>query len=186
MSQLKILDTGFISNETRASQTQLSDANRAGYTGSAVAAISLINASLNLSGTVNIEQKPIINSLTDNSSSLVSVTPRIIAVAFILARDIVTSGFNVNNVLEILRLDRTSGLKLLYPDSTGDTLPTIVEAMGQVNLAGNFSDGSPTDDNGTVATTTPYLLGRVKNLRITDSPGNNSFWRINFDFQITN
>jgi hypothetical protein len=57
--------------------------------------------------------------------------------------------------------------------------------MGQVNLAGNFSAASPTDDAGTVATTTPYLLGRVENIQFKDSGTTNTWWRVTFDFVIT-
>jgi hypothetical protein len=184
MSQLTILDTGYISNTTLASQTQLGDSDRAGYTGAAVTSLILKNSAASLNGGVNIEQKPIIGSLVDNTSSLVSVNARMIKVSFVLKKEITTSGYNVNNVLELLRLERTSGLKLLYPSATGDVLPTIVEAMGQANLAGIFSDGSPTDDNGTVATTTPYLVGRVKNISWNDTSKGN-FWRVGFDFVIS-
>lgn len=185
MAQIKILDTGFVSNETRATQTQLSDANRAGYTGSAVTSFTLKNSGVSLGTSVNIEQKPIINSLTDNDSSLISVGQQIYSVNFILEKDIVTAGWDVNNLVQIMRLDRTYGLKLMYMTATGDTIPTIVEAMGQVNTGGNFSDASPSDDNGTVSTTTPYLLGRVRNLRVSDSATNNTFWRISFDFVVS-
>ena len=185
MAVLTILDSGYISNETRASQTQLSDANRAGYTGSAVTSFSLKSASVNLSGGVNVENKPVIGTLSENSSSLVSVNNRTLSVSCLLAKTIVTTGWSVNNIVQFLRLERTHGLKLLYPSATADSLPTLVEPMGQVNLAGNFSEASPTDDKGTVATTTPYLLGRVQNVRIDDLATNNTWWRVTFDFVIT-
>lgn len=184
MAVITILDTGYISNENRGSQTQLADADRAGHTGSAVTSFTFKTATLGLGGGVNTEQKPVIGTLSDNSSSLVSVNSRTIGISIVLIKTIVTSGFNVNNLIELFRLERTSGLKLLYPSATGDTLPSIVEAFGQVNLSGNFSEGSPTDDKGTVATTTPYLLGRVKNMRINDAAKGN-YWRISFDFVIS-
>lgn len=185
MANLKILDTGYVSNETRGTQTQLSDANRAGYTGSAVASISLNNSriSFNPSG-ANLEQKPIVNSLTDNSSSLVSVNNDRLRVEFILKKDIVTAGWNVNNVIEIKRLMRTQGLKILYPSATGDSLPTVVEALGAENTGGNFSDGSPTDDSGTVSSTTPYLLGRIKSVSIQDGAESN-FWNVSLEFEVS-
>lgn len=186
MVNLKILDTGYVSNSTLGSQTQLSDANRSGYTGSAVAAFDLnVEGNISISGGVNTEEKPIIGTLTDNSSSLVSSNNRTIQISCTLTRDIVTSGYNVNNVIELSRLERTHGLKLLYPSATGDSMPTVVEALGQENLAGVFSDGSPTDDAGTVATTTPYLVGRVKNFRFNDSTSSRNLWRFSFDFVIS-
>lgn len=185
MSQLKILDTGYVANVVSGA-TQLSDANRAGYTGSAVSSFTLKASSISYATNPNIEQKPIIGSLTDNSSSLTSINPTVYTVSFILAKTITTSGWDVNNVYQFLRMDRTYGLKLLYPSSTGDSLPTIVEAMGQANIGalGNFGTGA-SDDGGTVATTTPYLLGRVRNIRVGDSASDNSYWKVSFDFVVS-
>ena len=184
MSQLKLLDTGFVSNATRVTQTQLSDANRAGYTGSAVTSFTLKNSGSSLNAQVNTEQKPVINSLDDNSSSLVSVINDPYTISFILKKTITTSGFDVNDIFQLKRMERTQGLKLLYPSSDSDTIPTLVEAFGAVNIGGNFSDGSPTDDNGTISATRPYLLGRVKNMRWGDD-STGDFWKVTFTFEVS-
>lgn len=183
--KLTLLDTGYISNETRASQTQLSDANRAGYTGSAVTSFTLDVINLSISQDSSIEQKPIINSLIDNSSSLVSVGPLVVHITVRWPREITTASWSVTKLHQFFRMQKTYGMKLLYPSATGDTLPSSVEDLGNVNLAGNFSAASPSDDNGTVATTRPYLLGRAKNFALTDTGGNNSSYRITFDFQVS-
>jgi hypothetical protein len=183
--QLKLLDTGFVSNETRATQTQLSDANRAGYTGSAVSGFSLDVSKVTVSRNNNVEQKPIINSMTDNSSSLVSVGPMTLSVTMRWTKDVVTSGWSTGKLHQFMRMETTYGLKLLYPSAVDDVLTPVVEALAQENLAGNFSDASPSDDNGTIAATLPYLLGRVRNISITDSSKNNKHWTITFDFQVS-
>jgi hypothetical protein len=184
--QIKILDTGYVSNTTAiASQTQLSVANRAGYDGSTnVGAFTLNTSSLVLSGNARTENKPEINTLTDVETTSVSVVNRNVEVTTILQKEIVTANFNQNNVVELSRLERTRGVKLLYPTVTTDTKKTIVEALGAVNTGGNFSAESPTDTNGTVGTTIPYLVGRVKNFRITDNPAGDK-WRVTFNFEIT-
>lgn len=182
---LKLLDTGYVSNETLGTQTQLTDANRAGYTGSAVSSFTLNSVSVSMAGDVNIEQKPIINSLTDNSSSLISVNNRIFTVNCIMAKAATSSGWSSTKEYQFSRLDRTYGLKLLYPSATGDSLTTLVEALGAVNIGGNFSEATPTDDEGTIAATTPYLVGRVKNLRITDNATDKKFWKVSFDFVVS-
>lgn len=185
MASLKLLDTGYISNETLASQTQLSDANRAGYTGSAVSGFTLKSATVTLASKSSVENKPIINTVTDSNTSLVSVSNRVFKVSCILAKTITSAGWSVNDVYQLLRMDRTKGLKLLYPSGTSDTMKTIVEALGAVNTNGNFAEASPTDDEGTVSTTTPYLIGRVKNINLRDESNSKSYWRFDFDFEIS-
>lgn len=185
MSQLKILDTGYVNATlSLASQTQIGDGDRAGYTGSAISSFTLPSNSSSLNGGVSIESKSIIGSNSDPSTSLISVNRRVYPISFILKKDIVTAGWDVNNVVQLSRLDRTQGMKLLYPASTGDILPNVVEAMGAVNIGGNFSDASPTDDKGTVSTTTPYLVGRVKNFSVRDDQSGN-YWRVSFDFEVS-
>ena len=182
--KLELLDTGYVSNETRGGQTQLSDANRAGYTGSAVTSFTLNTKNLTMTGDVKIENKPLLNVLTDTATSLISTTNRIVKVDIHLDKTIITSGYSTNMLYQLMRMERTKGLKLLYPSLTTDTRKNIIEAMGGINIGGNFSDGSPTDDNGTVSSTTPYLLGRVKKLNLKDKPSS-SKWTISFDFEIS-
>lgn len=184
---IKILDTGFVGHKkVRATQTQLSDANRAGYTGSAVSAFTLKTANVSRSGTQNTESNPIINNNADVETTPTSASNRLLQVSLIMEKADTTSGWDKNELFQLNRLDRTKGLKILYPDVTtdSDSYKTLVEVLGAENTAGNFSDGSPSEDNGTVSSTTPYLVGRVKSLNISDTP-NGTKWRINFTFEIS-
>lgn len=183
---LKILDTGYVYNGTITgnAQTQLSDDKRAGYTGTAVAAISLKVMSLTLSRDVNLEKKPIVNTTIEANTSLVSINNRRIAVNAIVSKVPVTTGWNKNNIVQIARLDTTKGLKLLYPTLTTDINKTLVETLGAENTGSYFSSAAPTEDSGTVSTTTPYLIGRVTNLELTDTSDGN-FFRLGFNFELT-
>jgi hypothetical protein len=185
MASIKILDTGYISATTvLGSQTQLTAANRAGYTGSTVQAFTLKTTSLDLGGGVNLEDKPIINKLTDSNVSLISVNNYVITVSCIYNKNS-TDGFQYNELYQLSRLERTHGVKLLYPSSTDTILLTLVALIGEPNMgASPFSSASPSDANGTVSSTTPYLKGKIKNFRATDSSDSNQM-RLSFDFEVT-
>lgn len=186
---LKILDTGYISTTDTSSQTQLSDANRAGYTGAAVSSITLKSANVTRASDVHIESKPIINTNTPSETTLVSVKNPIYKVNTIKKKEITIASWDDNDIVQIERLSSTKGLKLLYPSVITDTKKHIVEALGAVNTGklstvDGFANASPTDDNGTVGTSQPYIVGRVKNLTMADNPDGN-YWRINFDFEVS-
>ena len=184
---LKLLDTGFVNKTNTISQTQLGVSDRAGYDGSSdVSAFTLKVQSLSLSGDAKLENKSIVSNYTDVESSLVSNTNRTISVSTILKKEIVTANYDKNNVTEFLRMERTRGVKLLYPDGTSDDKKTIIEALGAENTGNtaDFASASPSDTLGTVSTTTPYITGRVRNISVSDT-ADGDYWRITFNFNIT-
>jgi hypothetical protein len=181
VANIKLLDTGYVGS-TRSGATQLGVTERAGYTGSTVVAFSL-KVTLDLSSQVKVENKPVVDNFSEVKTTLVSSENRVIRVGTVLNKIIVTSGYDKNNLYQLSRMDRTKGLKLMYVDSTSDTYKTIVEALGAANTGGVFGDVSPSEANGTVSTSTPYLLGRVKNLHIKDDEQSN-FFKIDFDFEL--
>jgi len=187
MARLKLLDTGYVDATTSlASQTQLSDSDRAGYTGSAVTSFTLKNAGVTRNRGVTTEVKPVPDALTNVGTSIISTNNEVYSVSMILSKAITTNGFSTNDIVQFVRMESTRGLKLLYPSDNNeiDGYKNIVQALGASNTGGNFSEASPTDDKGTVSTTTPYLIGRVKNLSITDST-NSIFWSVSFDFEVS-
>ena len=186
MANIKILDTGYVSTSSPLSgQTQLSDANRAGYTGSAVSSFTLDTPDVSMNEQTSTENKPRIGTLTDSDTGLASVSNRVIKVSCILAKTETTTSWSTSKEYQFLRLSRTAGLKLLYLSGVSDTMKTIVEILGAINKAGTFSHASPTDDNGTIATTLPYLVGRVKNMSVTDGAKDKTYWKISFDFEVS-
>lgn len=184
--ELKIHDTGYVSNDTElGSQEQLSDTDRAGYTGSAVTAFTVQIENLAFQGETSTESKPIINTTTDSETSLVSVSNRTIAVSAIFDKESSSAVYNTNELYQFLQLERTKGLKLFYPNDLTNTEKTIIETLGTININGTFASATSVDPNvGTVATTTPYLVGRVKAMRVSDVPTGDK-WRVSFNFEIS-
>ena len=188
ITNVKILDTGYVGTGIRGEQIQLAVADRAGYDGSSdVVSFTLKPSNITIGAQVKVEGKPIIDTLTDVSTTLVSTQNRVLQVSAIIQKSITTSGYDVNDVHQFFRLDRTRGLKLLYVDATGDTKKTIIEALGAVNTDNKdlFASETPSETNGTVSTTTPYLVGRVKDLSLTDSSVNTKYWSVRFNFEIS-
>lgn len=183
---IKILDTGYISNAgtALATQTQLGDTDRAGYTGSDVSAMTLKVSSINLGGDVSLEDKPIINNLTENSTSLIGIKNRKIMINGIKQKSIDSSSWDKNDVIQLSRIERTRGLKIIYPTNTTDTKKSLIEAFGAENTNGLFGVSSPAEDDGTVGTAVPYLVGRVRNFTMTDSPTGDK-WGISFTFELS-
>ena len=187
MTNIKLLDTGFISVSTdRASQVQISDSERAGYTGSAVSAITLKLSSHTRGSGANTDNKAIINTNVESPTALVSIKNPSYKISCIIKKEDDTTGWNTNSIIELSRMETTYGLKLLYIDSAESVTGyvTLIEAIGRKNISGNFSDGSPSDDNGTIGSTIPYLVGRVKNLIINDMT-DGTYWKISFDFEVS-
>lgn len=183
--KLKLLDTGYLSaTTTLGSQTQYSAANRAGYTGATVSAFTLDVERITRARPVNTENKTAVDTFTDSNTSLVSVGNRTYTIDTIWTKQENTSGWSTSEIYQFLRLELTKGLKLLYPSEVSPSLPTIVEIEGAVNKGGTFSSGSPSEGNGTVASTVAYMVGRVKNISVNDSPSGNK-WRIGLTFEVS-
>lgn len=181
---IRILDTGFISTETQpSSQTQLGLSDRAGYSGSTdVFHFTLPSYSESIGGSVTIENKPIVNDLSEVNTTLVSSTNRVLKISFIMDKTLPGEAYDVNELFQFMRMERTAGMKLLYVDSITNTYKTIIEALGQQNIGGIFSHASYDDTLGYVSTTTPYLVGRVRNIQVSNSVTNNEYWRVSFNF----
>jgi hypothetical protein len=187
MTKIKILDSGYLSATTAlTSQTQITATNRAGYTGSTVSAFSLDTANLSLNGSVGIEDKPIINTLVESQTSLISVTNRRIPINVIVRKTMVADGFQYTKLYQLARLERTHGLKILYLDSAADgAIPTIIEVFGAPNIGQSpFASATASDATGTVGLTIPYLVGRVRDVSISDDASGN-YWRVSFTFELT-
>lgn len=187
IAQIKLLDTGYISaTTTLASQGQLADSLRAGYTGSAVTSFTLKAGAHSRNKVVKIENKAVVGTLADVNTSQTSTNNPVFNINFRLEKKITTTGFDVNDIIQLYRMDSTRGLKLLYVSAVDDITgyKTLIEVFGAVNTNGVFAEASPTDDEGTVSTTTPYLIGRVRDMKIADSP-KGTFWSGSFNFEVT-
>lgn len=185
MAKLKLLDTGYVANATRSGKTQIAASLRAGWNGTtSVSALELDTDSIVRSRSVSTENNPTANTTTDSPTSLVSVQNKIFKVTGTMSRVPVTTGYKYNNQVQFEKMEETRGLKILYPTDITDTLPTIVYGLGAVNTGSFFSAASPSEQSGTVATTIPYLIGRVKNIKLTDDCVNKNRLKFEFDFEV--
>lgn len=185
MAQIKIIDTGFVSNSGTASQTQLSDSNRAGYTGSTVQSFTLEVDNINFGIDANTESKEIVNTTDNSPTSLSSVKNNVLNISFSKSKELDTS-YNNNDIIELTRLAKTRGLKLIYPSNTSeiDKYKTIVQALGVSNIGSYFSGGTESASAGHVGSATPYLVGRFKTINITDT-STSTRWRFTSQFELT-
>ena len=185
ITQIKLLDTGYLNPSLAiGSQTQAALADRAGYTGATVSAFTLDTQSSNVNSAVTTENKPVPDSFTETDTSLVSSTNRIIAMSCRFQKDNDSGTFNKNDIHEFLRMERTPTLKIIYPSDLLSNKKPVIEYMGAGNIAGTFSAGSPSDANGTVSTTTPYLVGLVKGISVSDKALSNWF-TVTFNFELS-
>jgi len=186
---LTILDTGYVSvSEDRGSQTQLSASNRAGYDGtSSVVSFTLKIENLSLNTNTSTDNKPVPGVFNDSPTTLISTANDVYNLSFIKQKVITTTGYGTNDMVQFRRLERTQGLKILYPSTTDDItgFKTLVEAFGASNTGDTtkFSESSASTFNGTVSLTTPYVIGRVKNFQISDNP-DGQHWRGSFSFEV--
>lgn len=188
MGKLQLLDTGYVANKAILTQVgqQLSVSERAGFDGSLNVNGFVLDTfgSNTYGGASNVDQKNSLDFLDDATTSVISVANDTIKISAYFFREISDTLYQHGIMYQLNRLKKTRGLKLLYPSAADvDGKKTIVEAMGQKNIGGNFSEALPTDTKGTVSETTPYLVGRVTNVTIAD-PTNGTRWGVSFDFVI--
>jgi len=188
--KIRILDTGYLNSQTAlGSQTQAALADRAGYTGSTVTSFELKVQNLALSGNVNTENRTPINTRQETDTSLVGVDNRVLNVNCMFDKDTDAGIYEYNEIHEFLRMSRTEGLKLIYTDSTDNTNKTIIEALGSENIgAVPFSTTTAVEgqreEDGQVLNTLPYLVGRVKNISVSDNETSNWF-SVSFVFELS-
>lgn len=169
----KLLDTGYIRNADLSGLIQLGVSNRAGYDGStSVNSFNIGSIQFTRTRQVNTDNKPVINNTSQITTNIVSRRNPVWSFSIQIARTVSDTGYNTNFLTQLLRLEETKGLKLLYPTSLNTGFRTTIEMMGAKNTNGNFSNASPSDTNGTISQNIPYLIGRVKFGSIPD--GNNS------------
>lgn len=185
MSSIKILDTGYVSARTRTGKTQLSNANRAGYTGSNVTAFDVGSpGNTRYSLKFNTDANPVLENDDNYDTSFISKNNDMISFSVIMPRGAITSGYNTTQLNEFARLGKTKGVKLLYPSNDSSTLPGVIENLGYENINGHFSAGSPNEGNGTVSNSTPYIVGRFIDIAISDDANNKSNFIISCTFEV--
>ena len=178
MANIKILDTGYLSADRTG--TPLAVTLRAGYDGSGtVSPFTLKVESLNKEGNSLIDNSPIPNSGDQTKTIFIGFENNGYALNCIVSKDQSNTGYQYDYLYQLSKLEKTSGMKLLYVDSTTDGTKTIVERFGNKNVSGVFQ-GSGKE----LSASTPYLIGRVKKVRIGDDAKGDKY-RISINFEET-
>lgn len=173
--EIKLLDTGWYSKDRTGTQASVS--NRAGYDGSSsVTAFTLKTRSITLTRASNQDDNPVPSSTTATEVNKVTSENNRYTLKLILAKDDATSGFQYSQLYQLARLDKTLGVKLLYPSDVTDDLKELIELMGEVNTSGAFQ-GSGKE----IAAGTPYIVGRISSVSI-NSGENQKFFDISINF----
>lgn len=176
MSQLILLDSGYLSDKNLAGQTQLDPEDRAGFNGTTSVTSFLLDTTGDntFASAANVENKSVIDNFNNNTTSLVSVANEQITISFTTPKKLNNTLYQYSLLHQLNRLKSTRGLKLLYLSDVNeiDSKMTSIQALGQHNINGNFAATTPTDTDGTVATNMPYLVVRVTSVSIADKPSN--------------
>ena len=135
---------------------------RAGYDGvSAVSSFEFLNTSSSMNGGGSIQTEPELKTnATQSAISPVTFSNTSITLSCTIPKlDIPSTGFEFHWLYQLLQLERTKSVKLLYLSSASDRLQTILEMYGQRSKGGAFS---------TLAggVTIPYVIGYVQSVLI--------------------
>ncbi len=174
--EIKILDSGWYSRDRIGTQADAAD--RAGYDGSSsVSTFTLKVKSIKQQSGANIETNPIPGSTSLTELNYVSSENPVYTLKCIVSKDDATAGFDNSMMYELLRLESTAGIKLMYPSDTSDDKKTIVELVGAANTSGVFQGSGKELTAGT-----PYLEGRFKKIAVADTANTPNF-EISLTFQ---
>jgi hypothetical protein len=94
--------------------------------------------------------------------------------------DVYTSSTNYDYswLYQLVRLERTKGLKLIYPSNTSDTVKTPVELMGAYNSVNGVFQGS----GKPLAAGYPYISGRVSRVNSLDFDAKSKMLKFKIEF----
>lgn len=161
--ELNIIDTGYVSaTSALLSQTQLSNANRAGYDGtSSVNELPLKNITIQtISGKSNINDTPQVDTdrteITKNSVE----NEDIILKCVIDFNNMPSYTYDKNYIYQLNRLKKTDGVKLLYPSGTGNYTSALMY------LAAEFTNGI--FSTAFIPADIPYIPVQVIDVKFTD------------------
>ena len=174
--KLRIYDTG---NYTTDLISQAAVADRAGFDGvSTCNYIELGITSINRNAGANVDDGVNVGNYetTDlNFTSFANATYDFSCYVKKGESDPLTYKYNM--LTQIARLEKTKGLKLIYPNATTDTIKSIVELLGAYNADVGVFQGS----GKALATGTPYISGRVLKVSAIKDDGKSKL----FTFKIT-
>lgn len=165
MTNIKILDTGWLSSSRSGSQETNSNRANSG------SAITVKAVTMSLASNMLISPSPIPASFADAPVNVNGFENPKISISKILDK-VEASEYNL--LYEIYRLSRTKGMKLLYIDGSSVNKKTMMELLGttSTNFHGNEIDS-----------TYPAFMGYVRSVTINDDAQGK--FRLNINFTIS-
>lgn len=155
--KLRIFDTGYYSTTDLSSQE--TNANRAGYDGiSTVVWFDLDVTSIKRNAGANTDNSPTPGNYSNPDINFVSFEGTTYMIECSMAKNYSpASTFQYNFWIQLARLEKTKGLKVIYPSSASDTYKTSIEQFGEYNASNGVFQGS----GKPLPAGTPYISGRV-------------------------
>ncbi len=177
--KLRLYDTGYHSGEYANSATyRESLANRAGYNGSdSVTYITLNVTHISRNAGNSVEQEPTPANYVQPETNFVSYEGAKYTLNCYLKKNDSTAGYQYNLLTQILRMERTKGIKLIYPSTVTDDHKSIIEVIGAYNAANGVHQGS----GKSLPASTPYIAGRCKITNLKDD-SKSKIWTFNMEF----
>ena len=167
MSKLKILDTGYNTSDRQSNppNTPLSGTNiedMSTYIAYAGVEIPLNLRNVRMRSGMNVSDEPNPSSNQVSQVHFTTFTNRIFEIDFIID---VTNADQREQLKNIVVLERTKGLKLIYDTDTTLTIKQLTEIIGRTNT--NFNTGS--------LASIPVIMGRVIGTSINSISGSRKF-----------
>lgn len=155
--KLRIYDTGYYTTGNLSNQE--SDANRAGYKAdTTITYIELSITGISRNAGANVDDGVNVGNFTTTDINFTSFSNATYDIdCFIDKDDDNSEGYKYNKLTQILRLEKTKGLKVIYPSSVLDTYKTSIELAGAYNAVNGVFQGS----GKPLPASTPYISGRV-------------------------
>jgi len=152
--KLRIQDTGYF---TTSLINQVAVANRAGYDGSSSCNyIELSVKSISRNAGANIDDGVNVGNYTTTDLNFTSFNNTTYDLdCFINKNDTTSITYQYNQLTQIMRLEKTKGLKVIYPSAVADTRKTCIELLSAYNGANGVFQGT------FLPASTPYISGRV-------------------------
>lgn len=180
----RIYDTGIYSKDNVSGTVADAATGRAGYNGlpgtPAVNYFEMDIEKVTRNASANTDDAPTPGNYTTPEVNYVSFETATYTLSCVMSRDPPTGiTYQYNILYQLARLEKTKGIKLIYPSNTTDTRKGIIELLGAYNgVNGVFQGTGKPLTAGSV-----YISGRVKQVSgITEDP-KSSLFRFNIIFQ---
>ena len=168
MTNISILDTGFNdANRDGTAQSGSNINNLSTYIANSGTAVTIKCSGINMKSGANIADEPNPNSNEPARIHHTSFSNRVFDVKYKVN---VTDSSQTSALKELAVFERTSGIKLLFADTTSDTLKTIFEILGRTDTKFHGTADEVSNRSKEVTDGIPVIVGRVRGFTIDQKP----------------